>query len=138
MKTAKVMYVAAFFAIAAVFALFEYGVIPQALIPDTPSNRYAIDMTCVLTGFGGFIFLLSLLRFPFVRRELEQADAQEAERRRAWWMQMRIVLWGALMLVNVVLYYEAPMTQNPTYCVLVLFIAGVCCWPVQQRKNLTR
>lgn len=135
MKTVKVLYVAAFFAVAAVFALFEYGVIPQALIPNTPSNRYAVDMVCVLTGFGGCCFLLSLLRFPFVRRELEQADAREAEKRRAWWMQVRILVWLALMLVNVALYYEAPMTRNPTYCVLVLFIGGVCCWPVRQHKN---
>ena len=40
MKSVKVMYVAAFFAVAAVFALFEYGVLPPALIPDTPENRY--------------------------------------------------------------------------------------------------
>ena len=71
---------------------------------------------------------------PVVENAYSVADPQHLQRD----LQMRIVLWGALMLVNVVLYYEAPMTQNPTYCVLVLFIAGVCCWPVQQRKNLTR
>ena len=52
-----------------------------------------------------------------------------AEKARARYCSFRILLWMVLMLFNAVMYYEAPMTRNPTYCVLMLFVAGVFCWP---------
>lgn len=133
MKSVKVMYVAAFFAVAAVFALFEYGVLPPALIPDTPENRYVVDVVGALTGFGGVVLIFSFMKLPFVRRAVEQEDAARALKARARYARLRIAAWLVLMIINVVLYYEAPMTSNPTYQVLVLFIAGVFCWPAEER-----
>ena len=129
MKSAKVLFIVAFLAVAMVFALFEYGVLPVALIPDTPENRYAVDVACILTGVGGFFILLTMLKIPVVRAAIHQADGVMAEKAKARYCNLRMLLWMVLILFNAVMYYEAPMTRNPTYCVLMLFVAGVFCWP---------
>ena len=129
MKSAKVLFIVAFLAVAMVFALFEYGVLPVALIPDTPENRYAVDVACILTGVGGFFILLTMLKIPVVRAAIHQPDGVMAEKAKAHYCNLRMLLWMVLILFNAVMYYEAPMTRNPTYCVLMLFVAGVFCWP---------
>ena len=129
MKSAKVLFIVAFLAVAMVFALFEYGVLPVALIPDTPENRYAVDVACILTGVGGFFILLTMLKIPVVRAAIHQPDGVMAAKAKARYCNLRMLLWMVLILFNAVMYYEAPMTRNPTYCVLMLFVAGVFCWP---------
>ena len=129
MKSAKVLFIVAFLAVAMGFALFEYGVLPVALIPDTPENRYAVDVACILTGVGGFFILLTMLKIPVVRAAIHQPDGVMAAKAKARYCNLRMLLWMVLILFNAVMYYEAPMTRNPTYCVLMLFVAGVFCWP---------
>lgn len=129
MKSAKVLFVLAFFIVAIVFALFEYGVFPVHLIPDTPENRYVVDVACIVTCIGGFFLLLTMLRIPVIRSVIRQPDGVMAERMLARYSALRIIIWALLILFNAVMYYEAPMTRNPTYCVLILFVAGVFCWP---------
>ena len=129
MKSAKVLFIVAFLAVAMVFALFEYGVLPVALVPDTPENRYAVDVACIFTGVGGFFILLTILKIPAVRAAIHQPDGVMAEKAKARYCNLRMLLWMVLILFNAVMYYEAPMTRNPTYCVLMLFVAGVFCWP---------
>ena len=129
MKSAKVLFIVAFLAVAMVFALFEYGVLPVALIPDTPENRYAVDVACILTGVGGFFLLLTILKIPVVRAAIHPPDGLMAEKAQPPYCNLRMLLWMVLILFNAVMYYEAPMTRNPTYCVLMLFVAGVFCWP---------
>ena len=129
MKSAKVLFIVAFLAVAMVFALFEYGVLPVALIPDTPENRYAVDVACILTGVEGFFILLTMLKIPVVRAAIHQPDGVMAEKAKARYCNLRMLLWMVLILFNAVMYYEAPMTRNPTYCVLMLFVVVVFCWP---------
>lgn len=132
MKSVKAFYVLAFFLVAALFALFEYGILPTYLIEDSPENRYAVDVACIFTGVGGFFLLLTLMKLPVVRDAIRQSDGVMAEKALVRYSRLRLWLWLALMAFNVTLYYEAPMTRNPTYCVLILFVAGVFCWPVSR------
>ena len=129
MKSAKVLFIVAFLAVAMVYALFEYGDLRVALIPNTPENSYAVDVACILTGVGGFFILLTMLKIPVVRAAIHQPDGVMAEKAKARYCNLRMLLWMVLILFNAVMYYEAPMTRNPTYCVLMLFVAGVFCWP---------
>ena len=129
MKSAKVLFIVDFLAVAMGVALFDYGVLPVALIHDTPEKRYAVDVACILTGVGGFFILLTMLKIPVVRAAIHQPDGVMAEKAKARYCNLRMLLWMVLILFNAVMYYEAPMTRNPTYCVLMLFVAGVFCWP---------
>lgn len=133
MKSAKFLYIAVFCLTALTFGLFEAEVLPLALIPDAPDTTYGIDLASMLTAIGGCFLLLACFRIPFLRKLVEQEDAAEADRCHALINKARLVTWCALILINIILYYEAPFANNPKYSILILFVAGIFCWPQERR-----
>lgn len=131
MNNAKILFVAVFLIVAVAFALFEYDVLPSALMAATPSLTYAIDLTSIILAIGGCFLLLYAFRIPFVRKRLEDFDARRALRFHSKVCVWRLIVWLVITVVNVVLYYEAPFANNPKYAILILFIAGIFCWPGQ-------
>lgn len=129
MNNAKILFVAVFSIVAMTFALFEYDAIPSALIAGSPSLTYAIDLTSIVLAIGGCFLLLYAFRIPFVRKRLEDRDARRALRFHGKVCTWRLLVWFIFTMVNVVLYYEAPFANNPKYAILILFIAGIFCWP---------
>lgn len=130
MKHSKVLFVIVFAIVAVVFALFEYGAMPSALIAPAPSTIYVIDLAAMATSLGGCFALLYWFRFgPLRRRILAMKDPADVEDLCAHHCNMRLFLWLMLMLSNVILYYLAPQANNPKYCIIILCIAGIFCWP---------
>lgn len=131
MKNSKALYVAAFSLVAIVFALFEYEILPNHLIPGSPEDpftaqlTYIIDLISILMAIGGCFVLLYWFRLGFVRKSLEDA----AESAIAKHHNIRLIIWLVLMLITIVLYYEASFANNPKYSIFILFVAGVFCWP---------
>lgn len=145
MKTTKLLYIAAFLLIAFVFALFEYQtcifgseLIPVAQIESSPENNYLINLISVITAFGGCFLLLYFFKIRPIKAGLEHPDNRKAYHNYVSYCNFRIVLWVLLMLVNVIFYYEAPGASNPKYCILVLFIAGLFCWPNKSKSDFNR
>lgn len=131
MNNAKALFAAVFLIVAATFALFEYDVIPSALIADSPSLTYAIDLTSIILAIGGCFLLLYVFRIPFVRRRIEDRDTRRALSFHSKVCAWRLIVWMVITVVNVVLYYEASFANNPKYAILILFITGIFCWPNQ-------
>lgn len=134
MKNSQLLFVGAFTLVAIAFALFEYEVIATHLIGDDPAMNYVINLLSIATGIGGCFALLYWFRIPIVRKHLEAYGTEgpwtaEAEQAYARHCKARLVIWTLLTLLNVVLYYEASYAKNPVYCVIILCIAGIFCWP---------
>lgn len=133
MKNSKLLFVGAFTLVAIAFALFEYDVLPTHTIGNEPSTNYAINLLAIVTGIGGCFALLYWFRLPFIRKSLETYDVEtwtaDAEHAYARQYNARLIIWTLLTLLNVVLYYEASYAKNPIYCVIILCIAGIFCWP---------
>lgn len=132
MKHSKVLFVIVFAIVAVVFALFEYGALPTALIPNSPKTTYAIDLAAMASSFCGCFALLYWFRIGPVRRHLLSAKSDaEASDICARHCNVRLYIWLILTLANIVLYYLAPQANNPKYCIIILCIAGIFCWPSQ-------
>lgn len=134
MKNSKLLFVAAFTLVAIVFALFEYDVLPNHAIGNDPATNYVINLAAIATGIGGCFVLLYWFRLPIVRKNLEAYGTEapwteEAEQAYARHCNARLIIWTIITLFNVVLYYEASYAKNPIYCVIILCIAGIFCWP---------
>lgn len=134
MKNSKLLFVCAFTLVAIAFALFEYDVLPTHIIGDEAPTNYVINLLAIGTGIGGCFALLYWFRIPMVRKRLavfdiDDAWTDEAERAYARHWKARLIIWTILTILNVVLYYEAPYARNPIYCVIILCIAGIFCWP---------
>lgn len=131
MKNSKALYVAVFSIVAIVFALFQFEVIPSHLIPGSPEDpataglTYAIDLASIIMAIGGCFVLLYWFRLSFVRKMLDSADEATIAKHH----NIRLYIWLVLMLITIVLYYEASFANNPKYCIFILFVAGVFCWP---------
>lgn len=131
MKNSKALYVAAFTMVAVVFALFQFEVLPCHLIPGAPDDpatarlTYIIDLVSIITAIGGCFVLLYWFRLGPIQKLLGEADESTIARHH----NIRLLIWLVLMLVLIVLYYEASFANNPKYGIFILFIAGVFCWP---------
>lgn len=131
MKNSKALYVVVFSIVAIVFALFQFEIIPSHLIPGSPDDpataglTYAIDLASIIMAIGGCFVLLYWFRLSFVRRMLDNAGEAAVAKHH----NIRLCIWLVLMLITIVLYYEASFANNPKYCIFILFIAGVFCWP---------
>lgn len=125
MKNPKLLYILVFGVTAILFVLFEYGILPLDLIPYTNENKYIIDLVSIVTAIGGCFLLLYSFRFSIVRFCMMTQGEPFIIKVNCW----RLWIWLLLMLVNIVLYYEATFATNPKYGILILFIAGIFCWP---------
>lgn len=131
MKNSKALYVLVFTIVAIVFALFHFEVIPSHLIPGAPDDpataqlTYIIDLVSIIVAIGGCFVLLYWFRLALVQKLMGEADESTIARHH----NARLIIWLVLMLVVIALYYEASFANNPKYSILILFIAGVFCWP---------
>lgn len=126
MNNAKIIYFFALVIAAGVAGMFLENVLPIALLPDSPENRYLVDLVSIITAVGGFFLLLYTFRFSRIREAVEQGGVDVV----AKVCISRIVVWLVLILLNIVLYFEAiGFATNPKYGVIFLAIAFVFCWP---------
>lgn len=134
MQHSKTLYVIVFIVIAAIFSLLEFELLPTHLIPSSSEITYVVDLTSIITSVGGCFVLLYAFRFNPIRSRLESLEGSGLERFAAKVCNVRLVAWFLLMLFNVVLYYETNNVTNPKYGIIILFIAGVFCWPALPAK----
>lgn len=132
MKQSKLIFLAVFLIVAIAFALFEFGVLPLAAIVNTPEMAYVINLASIVTAVGGCFILLYWFRFPMLRHKIEHSDERYADAVYGKASSARLWTWMTLMLINIVLYYEAPFADNPKYGILILFVAGIFCWPTRR------
>lgn len=135
MQYSKTLYVIVFVIVAALFALFEYELLPTQLIPSSGETTYVVDLASIITSVGGCFALLYAFRFAPIRQRLEKLEDADLESYTAKVCNIRLLVWFVLMLLNIVLYYEASNVTNPKYGIIILFIAGIFCWPAIPAKS---
>lgn len=132
MNHAKIIYLFALIATAAVLSLFMENVLPVAAIAGSPETKYAVDMISIVTGVGGLFVLLYCFRFAPIRRLVESGDEAVVSKI----CIARICIWFVLMLVNVVLYFSTlEFSTNPKYAIIFLAIAYIFCWPAMPSQT---
>lgn len=126
MNNAKISY---FFALAAaviVILLFMDEVLPVAMVTPSSEAKYVIDLVSIVTGVGGLFTLLYWFRFAPICQMIDKGGEDFV----AKVCTARIITWLVLMLINIVLYFEAMgVATNPKYATIFLSIAYVFCWP---------
>lgn len=137
MKRSKTLFAIALGLFALIFALFEFGVLPTQLIPPSNETTYIVDLVSIITAFGGTFLLLYAFRLNSIRTHYEALEGAEAEAYAAKICNARIIAWFVFMLINTALYHETCNVTNPKYGVIVLFIAGIFCWPTLPPKQTT-
>lgn len=125
MKEAKTLYWIALGIVFVVFCLFEYQLLPVDLIPPSPATGYALNLLSISTAVGGCFALLYCFRIDAIAKRYKA----EGESFAVTVIKARLYLWVVLMLINVVLYYEAKFVTDAQYGILILLIAVVFCWP---------
>lgn len=129
MKRSKTLYAIVLAVFALIFALFEFGVFPTQLIPPSNETTYIVDLVSIITAFGGTFLLLYVFRLRPIRTRYKALEGAAAEAFAAKVCNARLVAWLVLMLINTMLYHETCNVTNPKYGIIVLFIAGIFCWP---------
>lgn len=126
MNNAKIIYLFALAVVVIVILLFMDEVLPVALIVPSPETKYVIDLASIVTGVGGLFTLLYCFRFVPIRQRVENGNEEFVVKI----CTARIIVWLILMLINVVLYFEAMgVATNPKYAIIFLAIAYIFCWP---------
>lgn len=135
MKRSKTLYAIVLGIFALIFALFEFGVLPTQLIPPSHETTYIVDLLSTITAFGGTFLLLYTFRLKPIRSRYEALEGAEAEAFAEKICNARLIGWLVLMLFNTLLYHETCCVTNPKYGIIVLFIAGIFCWPTLPPKS---
>ena len=133
MQYSKILYFAVIAFLAILALLFEWDVLPRAIVPDDPTLTYVLNLLTVVLSLGGCFLLLYWFRIPAIaQRRASLTDTALAtfdERQHL----VRIILWGLLTCVHVLCYYLAPYAHNALYGILILLAAGIFCWPTSEK-----
>lgn len=129
MKNNRILYFASIAITVIIFYAFEAGAFPIGMIDNTPEVNYGVNLLCISTAIGGCFALLYCFQSSYVQRYINAAESKLAEQRFHRIVRWRIILWLLLMLFNIVMHYEALYASNTKYTTLILFIAGIFCYP---------
>lgn len=134
MSSNKLLYFVVITLMTALALLFEYDILPRAVVPDDPATTYTLNLLVITLSLGGCFLLLYWFRLPMVVSRMASAGEETAgfvSRQHT----LRILLWGVLSLIAIGCYYLAPYVHNALYGILILLIAGVFCWPAGTGDN---
>lgn len=134
MKEAKTLYWIVLGIVFGAFCLFEYQLLPVDLIPPSPTTGYALNLLSIVTAIGGCFALLYCFRIGKISARYEAEGEAFAIRV----IKTRLYLWVVLMIVNIVLYYEARFVTDAKYGILILFVAIIFCWPALPKTEKER
>ena len=115
--------------------LYETGVFDSGIYAGDSEKEYLINTLGVLFTFLSVFLALKMFSFRFVQERL--ANENESLRKKAFvrWSEVRLSLLLAATLVNLSSYYIT-MTNSGVLCTLVLLLASMFCWPMEDNKAL--
>ena len=118
------------FAIAALSALYlllsELGFLPTDFAPTDGQTTYTLELLSVVLSVGGIWLALRLLSFSMVKSRIGECKGLHP---RLYWYKLRLVAIGVPMWVVSVIYYSTSATSTPAYCLLIIYIAYIFCYP---------
>lgn len=110
--------------------LSEKEVLPVEYLPHNANTDYFVSLLSIFSSIGGTYFALRLLAFKSFLKKISEADTAEL----AWatfckWSYIRLTIIATAMWINVTLYYATSYYESIKYCLLIVMIAAVFCWP---------
>lgn len=115
--------------------LYETGVFESGLYAGDTQKEYLINTLGVLLTFLSVFLALKMFSFRFVQARLTHTDDRLREKAFVRWSEVRLSLLLAATLVNLSSYYIT-MTNSGVLCTLVLLLASMFCWPMEDNKAL--
>lgn len=111
---------------------------PVEYLSHDPNTDYVVGVVSFLTAIGGTYLALRLLAFKAFVRKLTSADDAHAWAVYKKWSFARLAVIAVAMWVNVSLYYATSYADSIKYCLLIVMIAAVFCWPSVGEYNSKR
>ena len=102
---------------------------PSDYIGNEPKVLYWINLYAIVSGLGGMFFTLRLFAFKSVRQSVRNEDEQAGFSAFCRWTKVRLGILALALWSNVVLYQASSYTTTPKYCMLIILVAFVFCWP---------
>lgn len=134
----RVTYIAVWVITGLIALCSEEGFLPVEYLSHDPNTDYVVGVVSFLTAIGGTYLALRLLAFKAFVRKLTGADDAHAWAVYKKWSFARLAVIAVAMWVNVTLYYATSYTDSIKYCLLIVMIAAVFCWPSVGEYNSKR
>ena len=120
--------------VAALLAL----VLPDDFIGNDPKLLYWVNLFSIITGLGGMYLTLRLFAFQSVRRAVREEEETAGFQAFCKWTKVRLGLLAFVLWSNVILYVASTYTTTPKYCMLIILVAFVFCWPSKTEFDAIR
>lgn len=134
----RVAYVAIWIITGLIALCSEKGILPVEYLPHDPNTDYAVGVVSFFTAIGGTYLALRLLAFKTFVRKMTGMDEVGARMVYKKWCFARLAVIAVAMWVNVLLYYATSYADSVKYCLLIVMIAAVFCWPSEGEFNSKR
>lgn len=132
MKAAKALW----FVIAIIPGIYillsEFELLPTDFAPPDGETVYTLELLSVILSIGGIWLALRLLSFSSVKSRIGGAKGQHPL---AFWYSIRLAMIGVPMWAVSVIYYSTSATSTPAYCLIIIFIAYIFCYPKDTQGN---
>ena len=126
-----IVYIIVWAVTAAWILLSETGVVPVEYMGGGSRLDYYLSLLSVVTALGGSYFCLRLFSYGRIKALLEQSDVNGRKRAFAFWSFVRLGVLASALWCNAMLYYGTSYSPTPKYCLLIVAVASVFCWPVK-------
>ena len=110
--------------------LSETGILPVEYLAHDANTDYTVSLISIFTAIGGTYLALRLMAFKKIIQKIAEKSTEES----AWrvFRKYAIIRLGIIALgmwINTALYYATSYSESIKYCLLIIMIAAVFCWP---------
>ena len=112
--------------------------LPEDFIGNEPRTLYWVNLFSIVTGLGGMYLTLRMFAFKIVRNAVRAEEESVGFHAFCKWTKVRLGMLAFALWSNVVLYVSSSYTTTPKYCMLIILVAFVFCWPSKTEFDAIR
>ena len=102
---------------------------PVDYISNESQTLYWVNLYSIISGLGGMFLTLRLFAFNGVRNSVRNENVDLGFAAFCRWTKVRLAILAVALWSNVALYQASSYTTTPKYCMLIILVAFVFCWP---------
>ena len=134
----RVAYVAVWVITGLIALCSEEGFLPVEYLSHDPNTDYVVGVVSFLTAIGGTYLALRHLPIKAFHKKLTSADEAHPWAQYKNCCVSRLAVIALAIIHNVTLYYATSYADSIKYCLLIVMIAAVFCWPSVEEYNSKR
>ena len=132
-KELRILYIAELLLAACIAILFETHLLPSGIFTPSPSQAYTLQIVCLLTTIVVIPLSMKLLHFNRIRTLIHASEQNYAT-----WSTIRLVLLGAVLLMNLIIYYLIGFDTSFAYLALMAVVPFLFIWPSKEKMTYER